>query len=244
MRVASILTGLLAASAVLVVTLAAVAGTGRDPDSARGWLVPTEVARGTPVAQGSALVPGTDLRAWAAGTAGRTGIPARALRAYGAAELAQQADSPGCRLSWATVAGIGKVESNHGQVGRAELDGDGVAWPPIIGVSLDGSQGVADIRDTDDGRLDGDSIHDRAVGPLQFLPATWERFGVDADGDGVRNPQQIDDAARAAAAYLCAEGRDIASGTGWWNGVLTYNRSISYARLVWTATDRYAGAAA
>jgi membrane-bound lytic murein transglycosylase B len=66
---------------------------------------------------------------------------------------------------------------------------------------------------------------------------------VDGDDDGVRNPQDLDDAAAAAAAYLCADGRDTTDGDGWWDGVLTYNRSVDYARRVWAATDRYATAA-
>ena len=45
---------------------------------------------------------------------------------------------------------------------------------------------------------------DRAVGPMQFLPASWARYGADGNGDGVRDPHQLDDAALAAAAYLCA----------------------------------------
>jgi membrane-bound lytic murein transglycosylase B len=58
----------------------------------------------------------------------------------------------------------------------------------------------------------------------------------------VRDPHQLDDAALAAARYLCAGGRDTASGEGWWDGVLTYNRSVDYARRVWAAATRYATA--
>ena len=177
-----------------------------------------------------------------AGSAERSGVPARALRAYGTAELAQRTATPDCRLSWATLAGIGRVESDHGRLGRADLDADGVARPRIIGVPLDGSAGVREVLDTDGGALDGDPTHDRAVGPMQFLPSTWARYGADGNGDGVRDPHQLDDAARAAARYLCAGDRDTATGVGWWDGVLAYNRSGEYARLVWAATDRYTSA--
>ncbi len=54
----------------------------------------------------------------------------------------------------------------------------------------------------------------RATGPLQFIPSTWERWGSDGDGDGVADPQDIDDAAYAAARYLCASGADLAHGPG------------------------------
>jgi membrane-bound lytic murein transglycosylase B len=121
---------------------------------------------------------------------------------------------------------------------------DGATRPSIIGPPLDGSPGVREILDTDGGRLDGDTTFDRAVGPMQFLPGTWARYGADGNGDGARDPNQLDDAALAAAAYLCADGRDTASGEGWWAGVLTYNRSVDYARLVWAAADRYTEATA
>lgn len=237
--IAVLLAGALLAGAVL-------AGLdGRGDRAPRGdGLVAADVDRGTPVPQPAPLGPDTDLAAWSAGVAERGAVPARALRAYGAAEIAQRARTPDCRLSWTTLAGIGRVESHHGRLGRADLDTDGVARPLIIGVPLDGSRGVREIRDTDGGLLDGDRVFDRAVGPMQFLPTTWQRFGADGNGDGVRDPHQLDDAALAAAGYLCADGRDTATGVGWWDGVLTYNRSVPYARLVWAAADRYRGAAA
>lgn len=214
---------------------------GDDEPTPRGdGLVPAEVDRNTPVARPAVLPATTDLGSWSRQVAGPTGVPARALRAYGAAEIAQRAADGDCRLSWATLAGIGRVESDHGRLGRADLDADGVPRPSIIGVALDGTGAVREIRDTDGGRLDGDPTYDRAVGPMQFLPTTWARYGADGNGDGVRDPHQLDDAALAAARYLCADGRDTASGEGWWDGVLAYNRSGSYARLVWAAADRYA----
>jgi hypothetical protein len=45
-----------------------------------------------------------------------------------------------------------------------------------------------------------------AIGWMQFMPATWEAYGVDGDGDGRRNPWEPKDAIFAAANYLRASG--------------------------------------
>jgi len=219
-------------------------GTRDDRPQRGDGLTAAPVDPNTPVPQPPPLERGVDVAAWSESAAERSGVPARALSAYAAAELAQRTDAPDCRLSWSTIAGIGRVESDHGRYGGATVDTDGVARPSIIGVPLDGSAGVREIRDTDGGRLDGDTTFDRAVGPMQFLPTTWAVYGADGNGDGVRDPHQLDDAALAAARYLCADGRDTASGQGWWAGVLTYNSSVDYARLVWAAADRYTEATA
>lgn len=183
------------------------------------------------------------LEGWANQVAPVTGIPARALMAYGRAELVARKSDPGCSISWATLAGIGRVESYHGQYGGAVLLANGRPSIPIIGVPLDGSPGVRAIGDTDGGRFDGDTRVDRAVGPMQFIPSTWARWASDGNGDRKGDPQQIDDAALAAARYLCAGGRDMSSADGWWAGILSYNRSVEYAQKVFGLADSYAKAA-
>src|SRR5437667_10884174 len=45
-----------------------------------------------------------------------------------------------------------------------------------------------------------------AIGWMQFMPSTWERWGVDANGDGVADPWNAEDAVTAAARYLAASG--------------------------------------
>jgi membrane-bound lytic murein transglycosylase B len=131
------------------------------------------------------------------------------------------------------------VESNHGRFAGAVLRTDGRSTPPIIGIALDGTRSAL-IGDTDGGRLDGDASHDRAVGPMQFIPSTWARWGSDGDGDGRVDPQDIDDAALAAGRYLCADGRDVGTARGWWTGILSYNPSVDYAQRVFGAADTYA----
>jgi hypothetical protein len=45
-----------------------------------------------------------------------------------------------------------------------------------------------------------------AEGWMQFMPSTWAAYGVDANGDGVRDPDDPNDAIFAAARYLRASG--------------------------------------
>jgi hypothetical protein len=47
-----------------------------------------------------------------------------------------------------------------------------------------------------------------AVGWMQFLPSTWRLYGVDANGDDVKDPYNPVDAIFAAARYLRAAGAD------------------------------------
>ena len=63
-----------------------------------------------------------------------------------------------------------------------------------------------------------------AVGWMQFMPSTWERWGLDANGDGVADPWNPEDAIYAAARYLSAAGgtQDIS------RGVLAYNHAQWY----------------
>jgi membrane-bound lytic murein transglycosylase B len=185
----------------------------------------------------------TTLTDWARTVSAATGIPEPAAWAYGNAELATRASDPGCRLSWATLAGIGRIESNNGQFGGASLRPNGEETKPIIGVPLDGTGGNADIPDTDHGALDGDPVYDHAVGPMQFLPQTWREFGVSAfgkDATATPDPENINDAALTAAKYLCADGRDLSTPVGWWSAIMSYNASVDYVQKVFGVADGYA----
>jgi len=67
-----------------------------------------------------------------------------------------------------------------------------------------------------------------ASGPAQFLAGTWERFGVDGDGDGTRDPHDPADAIAAMASYLRASGAP----QDWRGALRTYNRSDAYVTAV------------
>ncbi|HEY7019419.1 MAG TPA: lytic murein transglycosylase [Gaiellaceae bacterium] len=63
-----------------------------------------------------------------------------------------------------------------------------------------------------------------AIGWMQFMPSTWERWGVDADGDGVANPWSAEDAIAAAGRYLAASG----GGADISRAVFSYNHAQWY----------------
>lgn len=170
----------------------------------------------------------------------RNGIPNAALKAYSRAQQVLAQVDPGCHLPWTLVAAIGRVESNHGRFGGNALNSQGVAVPGIYGPRLDGVN-TAKIADTDAGAFDGDGAFDRAVGPMQFIPGTWRSMGVDGDGDGVRNPQDIDDAAMSTAVYLCSGKTDLSKASDLNSAVLRYNHSQQYVDLVVSIAKAYAG---
>lgn len=175
---------------------------------------------------------------WAVRTAAATGIPLRALRAYAGAELAMAAEAPSCGIRWSTLAALGGIESAHGTHAGSSIDVDGITRPGIFGIDLTGDAS-ARIADTDGGVWDGKAEIDRAVGPMQFIPATWEIWGADGNGDGVRDPQQIDDAALAAAGYLCHYG-DLSAPEIWRSAIFAYNHLDTYVNAVADAANDYA----
>jgi hypothetical protein len=79
-------------------------------------------------------------------------------------------------LDWAILAGIGKVECDHGR-------------DPAPSCSTEGALNAAG-----------------AGGPMQFLAATWASYGVDANSDGIADRWDAADAIYSAANYLRASG--------------------------------------
>lgn len=242
---------------VIVVVMAVQAVTAQRPVSQGSWDVgvPTQAEAIQAVQQPQGAMPsaaplgtrvlqplqGVD-QAWLARTAAATGIPTRALLAYAAANLQLRQEKPSCALGWNTLAAIGLAESGHGTHAGSSIDANGVARPAILGIRLDGSSGVAAIRDTDKGAYDGDSQWDRAVGPMQFIPSTWAMDGADGNGDGIKDPQNIDDASLAAARYLCASST-MSTPTAWRAAVQSYNNSSPYIDSIAAAANRYASQA-
>ncbi|MFI5733777.1 lytic transglycosylase domain-containing protein [Kribbella sp. NPDC051587] len=165
------------------------------------------------------------------GVSGDTsGIPGTVLAAYQKVATDLAAATPNCHMTWPLLAGIGKVESDHANGGKVEANGD--TRGKILGPVLNGGPGMAAISDTDQGQWDDDKQWDRAVGPMQFIPGTWKSFGADGNGDGVKNPHNVYDAARAAGDYLCSGGANLADAQGLVQSVLRYNHSMDYVSTV------------
>ncbi|MEB3965598.1 lytic transglycosylase domain-containing protein [Streptomyces kunmingensis] len=158
-----------------------------------------------------------------------SGIPATVLDAYKKAEAELATSKPGCNLPWQLLAAIGKVES--GQARGGNVDANGTTIKQIRGPALNG-QGFALIEDTDGGNYDGDTAHDRAVGPMQFIPSTWEWAGRDGNADGKKDPNNVYDAALAAGHYLCRYNWDLSNAADLNKAILSYNNSSEYVALV------------
>jgi membrane-bound lytic murein transglycosylase B len=154
------------------------------------------------------------------------------LDAYVRAALVLAAEQPACGIRWEVLAGIGRTESRHGHYGGSDVEADGTVEPPIVGIPLDGTNGTARVGDTDGGQWDGDPAFDRAVGPMQFIPGTWRFYGRDANLDGDIDPHDIYDAAEAAARLLCRNSTAYDTDAGLERGLLSYNQSLEYVRVV------------
>jgi peptidoglycan hydrolase CwlO-like protein len=74
-----------------------------------------------------------------------------------------------------------------------------------------------------------------AMGPMQFMPSTWETSGVDGDGDGVANVMDPEDAIPAAASYL----KDGGAPQDWYRALYSYNHADWYVKKVLAVAEAY-----
>ena len=163
-----------------------------------------------------------------------------ALGAYHRAAAVLAEAAPSCELEWSLLAAIGQVESGHGERSGSSLGARGVSRPAIIGPAIDAPVRGDRLPDTDAGELDGRADQDRAVGPMQLLPGVWAAAAVDGDGDGRRDPQDIDDAALGAGVLLCASAPELGSSAGSREALRQYNATRGYVDLVQRLAAAYA----
>ena len=76
-----------------------------------------------------------------------------------------------------------------------------------------------------------------AVGWMQFMPSTWDRWGLDANGDGLASPWNPEDAVYAAARYLAAAGahEDLS------RAIFAYNHAQWYVDQVLQLAQAFGG---
>ena len=75
-----------------------------------------------------------------------------------------------------------------------------------------------------------------AIGWMQFMPETWESYGVDANGDGTRDPYDPEDAIFAAASYLSAAGMPADT----YGAIYSYNHADWYVAEVLSNAECFA----
>jgi hypothetical protein len=138
-------------------------------------------------------------------------VPLPALAAYQRTETVIAEAVPDCHLDAALLAGIGKVETDHGRIGAWRLGTAAVMRPLLIGTPVSHPAPLRpDPADSDGGTWDHDALADHPLGPLQITPSLWQQVAVDGDGDGLRRPFDLDDAALALGVALCAHDADLA----------------------------------
>ncbi len=201
-----------------------------------------DIARDAAAIEVAEIAPEFEAALWSAPVVG-AGFPVVVLDAYYRAALRTAEEKPWCEVRWDQLAGIGKVESGHGTFGGNRVGADGRTDGEILGPVLDGTR-FASIPDTDGGRFDLDPVWDRAVGPMQFIPGSWVRFGADGNADGQVDPHNMYDAAMAAANHLCGSTGGLGEDANYQRALLGYNRSVPYGLMVMDFARQYRDAVA
>src|SRR5881394_1077982 len=141
-------------------------------------------------------------------------VPLKAL--LGAVTIARAAPSiTGCATPWWLLLGVARAESGGGTHDGASIDDDWVVRPLIFGPP---------------------TPYGRALGPAQFIPSSWDLFGLDGSGDGVADPHNFLDALLAMAKHLCSSaggGVDLSQETAARAGLIGYNHDQGYVNTVW-----------
>ena len=111
------------------------------------------------------------------------------------------ASPTGCKVGWTTLAGIGWVESQHGTIDGRTLGDDGHSSTPVLGPALDGKGSSPRSRRRPRARRGTATRTGTTRSARSSSSRPPGRPGrTDGDGDGVADPNDLDDAAFAAVA--------------------------------------------
>jgi len=179
-----------------------------------------------------------DVAVAAAGAAVRASLLAKVATLLAAVVAAVVVAALVLSMWWAANAGAGGVACRDGAAELVPL-GDGTAPPELVPLFESaaaryrlGARGPAILAaltkvESGFGQNMGPSSAG-AVGWTQFMPATWRQYGVDADGDGRRDPFTAADAIHSAARYLRASGAP----DDWRRALFAYNHADWYVDKV------------
>src|SRR4051812_36877723 len=147
-------------------------------------------------------------------------VPPRYLQSY-------QAAGASSGVGWEYLAAIGKVESDHGRSTapgvRSGTNAYGCCAGPMQICVIDGCPAGGP----------------HALGVREAQAGTWRTVGVDANGDGEKNPWDPQDAIPAAARLL----KDAGAPGDYRQAIFAYNHASWYVDEVMTLAERYRGAA-
>jgi cell wall-associated NlpC family hydrolase len=115
----------------------------------------------------------------------------------------------------------------------------GLPWSVLAGIGT---------VESDNGQSDAPGVHSGAnfagaEGPMQFEPATFGEYAVDADPSVALSVYDPADAVYTAAAMLCANGAASGTQAGISRAVFAYNHSQAYVASVLAWAARYAAPA-
>ena len=111
----------------------------------------------------------------------------------------------------------------------------GLPWSVLAGIGK---------VESDDGQSTAPGVHSGAnyagaEGPMQFEPATFAQYAVDADPGSKLSPYDPADAIYTAAAMLCADGAASGTAAGIRQAIFAYNHSPAYVSHVLAWAARY-----
>src|SRR4051812_30731620 len=105
------------------------------------------------------------------------------------------------------------------------------------GLGEKGPSVLASINEIETGFGESNTVSSAAAeGWMQFMPETWTAYGVDANGDGVADPNNPEDAIYAAAGYLKAAGMPADT----YGAIFAYNHADWYVEEVLANAGCYA----
>ena len=148
-----------------------------------------------------------------------------ALASARAIEVARRQAEQARRRAMGTVSALSIPAEYQLAYQQAAQTCPGMSWTLLAGVGQ---------VESGHGRNNGPSSAG-AIGPMQFMPATFAVYAVDGDHDDTLDAWDPQDAIFTAAHYLCVSGADGGSAAGIHAALLAYNHAEWYVDLVLAA---------